>query len=300
MRGGCRYELGFWLVLPVLLLVDHEIYEHWREPFGSHYRHCLRKILRILYLDAVASPANHECADLGDLSARWRSLEDNLSSLVTCCYYEPDFSLCLVCSTVVCGKDLWFVDLEMKCPECLQRIHDHAEECPHCGMCLEQLSPRFEGIKLEVNDGVHDVAGVLSLEMRKQMRAEILRCEKQFVGVNIAVSFVALRDGQSLEGYGFWLLNRGKFFRGSVEYSEIEDGRGRVILVVDMESKRAALCYGYYFDGYVREKENIEVLSKGHASLLEGEILQGCEQILIALKELLKKAVLRSRKGVKR
>jgi hypothetical protein len=167
-------------------------------------------------------------------------------------------------------------------------------------MSLGQMSYRFDEIKREVNDGVHDMAGVLSLEMRKQMRAKIMRCERQFVGVHIAVSFVALKDGQTLEEYGFWLLNSGKFFRGSVEYYEKEDGRGRVILVLDMVSKRAALCYGYYFDGYVREKENLEVLSKGHASLLEGEIVLGCEQILMALKELLKKAVLRSRKGVRR
>lgn len=167
-------------------------------------------------------------------------------------------------------------------------------------MFLEQLEPRYEGIRLEVIDGVHDVAGVLRLDMRKQMRAVIAQCEKQFVGVTVAVSFVALRDGQTLEGYGFWLMNRGKFFRGNVEYSDLVDGRGRVILVLDMEHKHAALSYGYYFDGYIRERENFEVLSKGHASLLGGDMVQGCEQILIALKRLLKKAVTRSRKGVKR
>ncbi len=167
-------------------------------------------------------------------------------------------------------------------------------------MSLQRLSPIFDGIKQEVRDGVHDAAGALSLEMRKEMRAAIAHCERQFVGVSVAVSFVALRDGQTLEGYGFWLLNKGKFFRGNVEYSELVDGRGRVILVIDMESKRAALSYGYYFDGYVREKENFEVLSMGHASLLEGDLVQGCEQILIALKELLKTAIRRSRKGVKR
>jgi hypothetical protein len=201
---------------------------------------------------------------------------------------------------VVCWLDLWFVGIEMKCPECLERIHDHAEECPHCGMTLERLSPSYEGIKLELNDGLHDVAGVLSLEMRKQMRAAVEVCEKQFVGVSVAVSFVALRDGQTLEGYGFWLLNSGEFFRGRVEQSELEDGRGRVILVVDVEGKRVALSYGYYFDGYVQDKENFDVLSKGHASLLEGEMVLGSEQILIALKGLLKKAVSRSRKGAKR
>ncbi|MGJ8657398.1 MAG: heavy metal-binding domain-containing protein [Akkermansiaceae bacterium] len=188
----------------------------------------------------------------------------------------------------------------MKCPECLQKIHDHAEECPHCGMTLERLHPLYHGIDLAVNDGVHDVAGVLRTETRKQLRAAVKVCEKQFVGLSVAVSFVALRDGQTVESYGFWLMNHGEFHRGRIWQSELEDGRGRVILVVDVEGKRVGLSYGYYFDGCIRERENFDVLSAGHASLLEGSIVLGCEQILISLKGLLKKAVTRSRKGAKR
>lgn len=188
----------------------------------------------------------------------------------------------------------------MKCAECLERIHDHAEECPHCGMTLERLEPHYEGIKLEVYDGVHDVAGVLGKHTRKQLKDALLSCEKPFMGVSVAISFVALRDGQTVESYGFWLLNRGKFFRENVEQPELEDGRGRVILVVDVEGKIVGLNYGYYFDGFILEKESFDVLSTGHASLLEGELVVGCEQILTTLKPLLKKAVLRARKGVQK
>ncbi len=187
----------------------------------------------------------------------------------------------------------------MKCPECLNRIYDHAEECPHCGMTLERLSPKFEGIRNEVRDGIHDAAGALNLDMRKKMRALIEKCEKQFIGLSIAVSFVDLKENQTLMEYGFWILNRGKFFRGSLEFSELADGRGRVILLVDMKSKQVSLTHGYYFDGYLRDKEILEVLSCGHASLLEGELVQGCEQILTELKARLKTAVLRMRKGVR-
>jgi len=183
----------------------------------------------------------------------------------------------------------------MKCPECLEKIHDHAEECPHCGMTLERLSANFEGIKLNVNDGVHDVAGVLSLDMRKQMQVAVHTCEKQFIGVNLAVSFVALRDHQTIETYGFWLLNNGMYLRSNKNKQNTGDGRGRVLLVLDVETKRVGLSYGYYFDRYIREKENFDVLSSGHASLLEGEMIKGCEQIFISLKALLKVAVQRAK-----
>lgn len=204
-----------------------------------------------------------------------------------------------MCSTVVWRTNLWFGGLEMKCPECLERIHDHAEECPHCGMTLEQLNPIYEGINLAVNDGIHDVAGVLKKDTKKRLRNAVKSCEKQFVGISVAVSFVALRDGQSLESYGFWLMNHGEFHQGRIWQSELEDGRGRVILTVDVEAKRVGLSYGYYFDSYIREKESFDTLSAGHASLLEGDTLLGCEQILVSLKALLKKAVARSRKGQK-
>ncbi len=187
----------------------------------------------------------------------------------------------------------------MKCPECLEKIHDHAEECPHCGMSLERLHSLYEDISLAVNDGIHDVAGILKLDTRKRLKAAVKLCEKQFIGLNLAISFVALRDNQSLESYGFWLMNHGEFHRGSVWQSELEDGRGRVILLVDVEAKRIGLSYGYYFDGHIKEKENFEVLSSGHASLLEGSIVEGCEQILVSLKPLLKRAITRSRKEVR-
>lgn len=188
----------------------------------------------------------------------------------------------------------------MRCAECLLRIHDHAEECPHCGMSLERLKPSYEGIRLEINDGVHDVAGALGKATRKQLGAAVLECESQFLGVNVAISFIALRDEQTVETYGFWLLNSSKFLHGRMEQPELVDGHGRVILSIDVEGKSAGLSYGYYFDGYVSERENFDVLSAGHASLLEGDLVAGCEQILDALRGLLKRAVLRARKGARR
>jgi len=128
----------------------------------------------------------------------------------------------------------------------------------------------------------------------------VAACEEQLVGVSVAVSFVALRDGQTLEGYGFWLINCGHFYRGKVDYSEPEDGRGRVVLMLDVERRRMALSFGYYFDGFVKRRESFDVLCSGHANLLDGRMVLGCEQILMSLKGLLKKVVSRARRGAKR
>ncbi len=197
-------------------------------------------------------------------------------------------------SSIVPSCVLWLIKAVMRCPECLERIHTRAEECPHCGMTLERLSQNYQNINSKVHDGVHDEAGLLSIEMRRKMKNAIQLCEQQFVGVSIAVSLVALKDNQTPTGYGFWLHNNGQFFRNHIDHSDTVDGRGRVILVLDAKAKRIALSYGYYFDGHIKDKENFDILSTGHASLLEGNIVLGCEQILKALKETLKKAILRS------
>lgn len=187
----------------------------------------------------------------------------------------------------------------MKCPECLERIHDRAEECPHCGMTLEHVHSLYQDIDTQIQDGIQDVAGVLNHNSRQQLRQVIQSTMKQFVGVNLAVSFISLKNEQTIETYGFWLLNQGEFNNNGIIQSGHEEGQGRVILVVDIENKKTALSYGYLLDQYIREKENFHVLSTGHASLLEGDLLQGCSSIISALKSHLIKVVTRAKKGAK-
>jgi len=189
--------------------------------------------------------------------------------------------------------------LSMKCPECLERIHDRADECPHCGMTLQRLSPLYQDIPTLIQDGIHDVAGILNHDSRKQLKKVIQSTTHQFVGINLAVSFVPLKNEQTIKTYGFWLLNQGEFNHLGTILTGDEEGQGRVILVVDVENKVANLTYGYLLDGCIRDKEIFQILSAGHASLLEGNILQGCSLILMSLKSHLKLAVKRAKKGAR-
>jgi len=191
------------------------------------------------------------------------------------------------------------MSLSMKCPECLEKIHDRAEECPHCGMTLQRLNPLYQDINTLIQDGIHDVAGVLNHDSRKHLRKAIQFTTKQFVGINLAVSFVPLKNEQTIETYGFWLLNQGEFNKSGTILTGDEEGQGRVILVIDVENKQASLIYGYLLDSCIREKENFQILSAGHASLLEGDLLQGSSLILTSLKTYLKTAVKRAKKGVR-
>ena len=187
----------------------------------------------------------------------------------------------------------------MKCPECLERIHDRADECPHCGMTLQRLLPLYQHISPLIQDGIHDVAGILNNDSRKQLRKAIQATIHQFVGINLAISFVSLKNEQTIKTYGFWLLNQGNFNNSGTIVTGDEEGQGRVILVIDVENKQASLAYGYLLDGCIREKETFQMLSSGHANLLEGNFLKGCILILKSLKSQLKIAVRRAKKGAR-
>ncbi len=183
----------------------------------------------------------------------------------------------------------------MRCPECLQRIHAGAEECPHCGVTFNVLKHQFKGMNNVVYGGVHDVAGVLRSGMRTQVVDAVEKCEKRFSNISVAVSMVALDDGVKMQSFGLWLLNEGEFRRATGERC----GEGRVVVVIDVKRKEACISYGYLMDGAVREGESFDVLTAGHASLLEGDYVRGCEQILHALRCYLEKIWKRSVKEEK-
>lgn len=185
----------------------------------------------------------------------------------------------------------------MKCPDCLEKIHDRADECPHCGTTLTRIHSLYQGIDTNIENGILDIAGVLNNESRKQLRKTIQSQMKQFVGINLAISFISLKNDQTLETYGFWLINQGIFHQNGRLQNGAEEGQGRVIIIVDVENKQVGISYGYLLDGCIRDKENFNILSAGHASLLEGDMLQGSILIISALKANLIKAVARAKKG---
>ena len=182
----------------------------------------------------------------------------------------------------------------MRCPDCLLQIHRTAEECPHCGMSLLDLRQEFSGMNPIVDDGVQDLAGVLRKKMRGALVKAFEKAQKQFSNLQLGMCFVDLPQTVKIESYGFWLLNDGVFRRQAVE---IENQGGRVIIVIDMTSKKVTLNAGYMLDDYIAKGEIFDVLANGHASLLEGDLVKGGEAMFAALRKYLRKVHRRAVKG---
>ncbi len=182
----------------------------------------------------------------------------------------------------------------MKCPDCLLEIHRTAEECPHCGMSLLDLRKTFSSMDPIVDDGVQDLAGVLRRKMRDSLIKAFEKAQRQFTNLQLAISFVDLPHTVKIQSYGFWILNDGVFRR---QAKEIKNEGGRIVIVIDMTSKKATINAGYILDDYIAKGEVFDVLADGHASLLEGDLVKGGEEMFSSLRKYLRKLNRRAVKG---
>lgn len=158
----------------------------------------------------------------------------------------------------------------MRCPDCEQRIHRTATGCPHCGYSLSD-SDRIFG-EVEVKSGrLGDEAGLLRRRERKRVEKEIRRFGMKFPQLFFAVRTVSLEEPVNLRQFGFWLLNR-------AEFGDLDQGLGNdsgVLLVIEAESRKASLTYGYRVEPFLGEIDTFKCLSKAHPYLLEGDWHRG-------------------------
>ena len=163
-------------------------------------------------------------------------------------------------------------------------MHLSAEECPHCGMRLEDLDEVYSGFERKVRRP-HDAAGVLRIQQRRQVAKWIAKAEKKFPQLYFSVATVSLCDDQHIRSYGFWLMNRGQF----EDVPESASADGCVLLVIDVNRKEVCLHFGYLLDYCVEEESAFEALTGGHPYLLESNYLRAIEVMLGGAQRYVKK-----------
>lgn len=172
----------------------------------------------------------------------------------------------------------------MKCPRCVQRIHRSASQCPHCGFAMQDLDAQYGGDEVRMRR-LSDAAGVLRLQERKKVEKWFQRFEASFPQLFFSVYYGALDERSNIRQFGMWLLNRGAF--EDVELSRPNDGG--LLLVIDVNSKAAFIANGYLLDGYLKEDDTFNVLSKAHPHLLQGNYYKALKIVMAKLSVVLKK-----------
>jgi hypothetical protein len=174
-------------------------------------------------------------------------------------------------------------------------MHLSAEECPHCGLFLDQLDEVYEGFDTIVRRP-HDAAGVLRLADRKKVSKWISRAERAFPQLYFCVVTCSLADDQNIRSYGFWLMNRGIF----QSIPESASKEGCVMLVIDVNRKEVCLHLGYLLDTAMNEKESFDALTAGHPYLLESNFMQSIEVMLVGVRKYVKRLRRKARRAAKR
>ena len=172
----------------------------------------------------------------------------------------------------------------MKCPRCVQLIHRAAVVCPQCGFGLSDADNMFGDSDVKLRS-LTDTAGIFRRNDRDLLEDEMERIGIVFPQIFVAVFTGSVGEMANLRQFGFWLLNRGSFEDVPVE----KPNEAGILIVIDPDSKVAAMTFGYLLDPFLEEQDTFDCLSRAHSYWLEGRYAEGLLKCLAQLRKLLKK-----------
>ncbi|WP_205619027.1 hypothetical protein [Rubritalea marina] len=159
---------------------------------------------------------------------------------------------------------------------------------------MEQLDDVYAGFDRMVKSP-QDGAGVLRVAQRRHLAKVVQGIERRFPQICLRVVTCGLGRDQSVQSYGFWLMNRGEF----VDMPEAAHEQGLVLLVIDAQSCEACLHFGYLLDSGVDERESFEALRKAHPYLIESNYYEASKVMLVGVEKYLKRLYKRAKRRAK-
>ena len=176
----------------------------------------------------------------------------------------------------------------MRCPSCVQAIHQGATACPHCGFDLASSDERFADSTRSCHL-LEDRAGLIRSAERKRVLKMMAGFSARFPQLAFALH-TGSGAGPHLREFGCWLINRADFR----DLPEGKDASGVVLLAIDADAHLATLCWGYRIDAHLSESETFQILSRAHAYWVEERYGEGVERVIEQLALIL---IRRSRKA---
>lgn len=140
----------------------------------------------------------------------------------------------------------------MKCPRCSAIVGHRSPTCHGCGFSLAELTSLY-GNRCVQMDRLHDDAHCLLKRDRDQVLATMDQFETRFPQLFFCAYISSLPANTSLSELGFWLLNY-----AAVRSVDIDrPNENALLLVVDLNAKRAAVSMGYYVEQLL-DPESVE------------------------------------------
>jgi uncharacterized membrane protein YgcG len=165
----------------------------------------------------------------------------------------------------------------------------------HCGFGLADADSRYGHEEVALRR-LGDIAGLIRAKDRPKVSAALDRFSKRFPQLFFAVYTGSGQGGGNLRQFGFWLLNRAAFEDVPVE----RPNEAGILLVIDADSKSAAVTWGYMLDPFLSEEDTFLCLSRAHAYWLEGNFADGIVRMIDQLGKILRKRAAQARRDPER
>ncbi|MDF1751864.1 MAG: TPM domain-containing protein [Verrucomicrobiales bacterium] len=182
----------------------------------------------------------------------------------------------------------------MRCPSCQRPVDHEAESCYSCGYSAIESMKRFGSNQVKMRR-VHDAADCLRVKDSEMIERTLNRLEKRFPQLVFAVYLGDLNETISIGELGFWLLNQVTI--EGAGYAKTNESA--VLLVVDVNFKKAGLSLGYFTEMLLGEEDCLRALAAGRSHFANGEFGTGVVDLFTKVeKSLIKQA--KKMKGLSR
>lgn len=176
----------------------------------------------------------------------------------------------------------------VSCPSCQEVVDeiDPLDACSNCGLTLAALDGRC-GVIPMIRKRAYSPVGAFSARDRRVLNRWAYRFERIFPQTQLAVVATEVPAKVTAREYGFWLLNRGRFFT-----AQKTPGRNFCILfLIDTTRQHFAVILGYGIESVLSSEDLASVLAAGLPALRKDLLREGSvaavRQLIAKLKPVL-------------
>ena len=175
----------------------------------------------------------------------------------------------------------------MRCPACQSPVFENDPACGQCGFAVD-VADRAYGVPPALHKPVTDPRRTLSSFARRRVLRKVAQIEHHYPQLELAVLLLDVPKQTPMSAYAFWLFNRGQL-SSAVD----KGGKNRlVMLLVDVESERAAAMVGYGLEPFLPERQLDMCVARFTQLAARGGLAEAVEGFLSELDMQLRTVVL--------
>jgi len=183
----------------------------------------------------------------------------------------------------------------LSCPSCCAPEERIGDACPSCGYTAAAAVQKFNFDAPPLED-LMDIENLFGPEGTAMVQTKLGSFRRKFPQFRIVICSLRLAPETNPREFGHWLLNASPFQPGEAEI----DRRRTLLLILETESRQAAVTMGYDIEPFIEETPARVALEQGTPSMANGDFTQGAIRFLDELDAILTKTFRVVQKKIRR